>query len=362
MSTPIYDQVAYATRLSDTRKDPVLDKAFLAAERFVTTNVTEYFFAGTDQEFWHFGKHFPNLAPVFDSFWIETKRPTHIRSEIHGMQAWENLDTDFYRRPYRWGAWFVNVNTAITDASMQRTWENSLLTRQSYPNIDPNEHWWYAATVWVQYHEHEQPAPLWTFGFIVNKTTGQIVRNAQGTPLFDPYFFRSDPMPTVREAIDALDAACGHRTLDMRDPETNDVKSANVQQIWESEAVTLLKPLLLALSFLHCKNVERMPQPVAPKLNKKRVSRGLPPMHKHYTLNIVPMQRIIQQALDVYRGKKTDIEIALHRVRGHFKTYGPDAPLLGHHIGTWFWADAARGSARKGTRTKDYAVKAPHAG
>jgi hypothetical protein len=121
--------------------------------------------------------------------------------------------------------------------------------------------------------------------------------------------------------------------------------------------MALLKPLLLALSFMHCRNVERVPVHPSEKQNRKRVARNLPPFNKFHTLQIEPMRRILQQAADEYRGKKqTGIEMALHRYRGHFKTYVESKPLMGHAVGTWFWASGVRGQKKRGTVEKLYEV------
>jgi hypothetical protein len=47
-------------------------------------------------------------------------------------------------------------------------------------------------------------------------------------------------------------------------------------------------------------------------------------------------------------------EKAVHRVRGHFKTYTSDAPLLGKHTGTWWWGWSVRGNPEHGIVVSDY--------
>jgi hypothetical protein len=51
--------------------------------------------------------------------------------------------------------------------------------------------------------------------------------------------------------------------------------------------------------------------------------------------------------------------------RGHFKTYTPDAPLLGRHVGTYWWEPQVRGRKELGSVVKDYALQEaqdPHQG
>jgi hypothetical protein len=50
---------------------------------------------------------------------------------------------------------------------------------------------------------------------------------------------------------------------------------------------------------------------------------------------------------------------ALHRVRGHFKTFTADRPLMGKHVGTYWWGWQVRGSAEHGTVVSDYQLGGP---
>ena len=45
---------------------------------------------------------------------------------------------------------------------------------------------------------------------------------------------------------------------------------------------------------------------------------------------------------------------ALHRVRGHTKTFTADKPLMGKHVGTYWWGWQVRGSADNGIVVSDY--------
>jgi hypothetical protein len=361
VSSPLYDLFCAAVRRNSILDTPEcsahfnnLNKAFLNAEVFVSTNVTQYYFAGTDQEFWHLGRHFPNLAPVYDSFWIETKAPTHIKSSVYGVQSWNLDDTKLYRRPKRWGAWFLNISP------------DSVVRLQNYEDIfghlPMDSSWIYAISLYTQHENEQKIEPMWTFYLLVNKADGQLVRNPEITAGNNPYLFGSYALGQTKEDMAELQAVYGNAPeLTPGQNADSEIESVplNIQQIYEVEAMGLVKPLFLALSFLHCKNVVRVPTHPSPHQNKKRTARHLPPFNKFHTLEIRPMQRILQQAIDEYRGVKgaSGIEMALHKVRGHFKSYGSDKPLMGHAVGTWFWAEAARGSKKRGIVTKEYEIK-----
>ncbi|HET6241541.1 MAG TPA: hypothetical protein VFD99_06080 [Arthrobacter sp.] len=47
-----------------------------------------------------------------------------------------------------------------------------------------------------------------------------------------------------------------------------------------------------------------------------------------------------------------------HLARGHFKTFTEDAPLLGKHVGTYWWGWQVRGQGDAGIIEKTYTLKA----
>lgn len=144
------------------------------------------------------------------------------------------------------------------------------------------------------------------------------------------------------------------RITDLRGPK--EPEAARTQQLtvdhWH-----LVKPALLALSFLHCRNVTTRAVAPAAKVNAARVHRGKPPLRRYRTLVIEPMTNALRTEGGV---EEHGIAQALHICRGHFKTYD-EHPLFGRLRGTWWWQDTVRGSASAGVVEKDYAIRAPHA-
>jgi len=114
-------------------------------------------------------------------------------------------------------------------------------------------------------------------------------------------------------------------------------------------------PALLTISFLHCRNIEI--RPVAPSDKRSRSYRKKhgKELVRYHVLDIKPIRRLI----DSYRrGDRSDLRRALHICRGHFKTFSPDAPLLGRAVGTFWWGPQIRGSREDGIVLKDYRVLA----
>ncbi|WP_225050582.1 hypothetical protein, partial [Enterococcus casseliflavus] len=59
------------------------------------------------------------------------------------------------------------------------------------------------------------------------------------------------------------------------------------------------------------------------------------------------------------RDSGTNCGKSLHTVRGHFKIFTEDKPLLGKHVGTYWWGWQVRGSKEVGEVVSDYKVSAP---
>lgn len=121
---------------------------------------------------------------------------------------------------------------------------------------------------------------------------------------------------------------------------------------------------LVALSFINCKNVVQKTHTTPPrKLKRKHAGRKHgtpppPPVITYRVLEIDPMRTALRGAGHV-PGQPGTLERALHLCRGHFRTYTPEHPAFGKHVGTFFVPAHVRGTSRAGIVLKDYAVKAP---
>jgi hypothetical protein len=127
-------------------------------------------------------------------------------------------------------------------------------------------------------------------------------------------------------------------------------------QEWGDIVAQNMFPVLLTVSFMHCKNVDLHPVAPPEKLSRKHQKQHGHELVRYHVLDVAPIRRI----LDKYRkGNREDLRRALHICRGHFKTFTPDAPLLGRGVGTYWWAPHVRGSKEDGIVLKDYRVAAP---
>ena len=145
----------------------------------------------------------------------------------------------------------------------------------------------------------------------------------------------------------------GYGSIFVQSPEIEGVRK-EVAFEFSNGLGELLGPALLTVSFLHCKNVDRIPVDPPPKLSRKAERRHGRPLAQYYALDIRPMQRILD-----YEGEAqtTGLRHALHFCRGHFKTYTAESPLFGKHSGEYWWPDHVRGSAEEGAIEKDYRLR-----
>jgi hypothetical protein len=118
----------------------------------------------------------------------------------------------------------------------------------------------------------------------------------------------------------------------------------------------MMNDALLALSFMHCKNVVRRDATESEGPPAKWLRRMKQPTLRYHVLEIDPMKEVLRRE----GGSETNgLKKALHICRGHFATFTEARPLFGKYAGT-FWKPAhVRGTKEQGVVVKDYAVNAP---
>lgn len=112
----------------------------------------------------------------------------------------------------------------------------------------------------------------------------------------------------------------------------------------------VFNPVLFALSLMNCRNIKI--EDVEPRPAPRRSRRAKMPLIR-YSRIVLPRHTQHMRAALSAAGPRAP----LHLVRGHFKTYSNDAPLLGKHVGTWWWGWQARGHKDKGLVIPTYEVK-----
>lgn len=335
-------------------------------ETVVADNVAEYFYAGTDQEYWG-PEDVACAAPPFDSFMIEWRRPSSIVSKECGVtqgaglplltgilfqtvpvDVWQNMPGGSMPDNIRSAAQ-KNLEAFAASPDGQRIFQ-ALRSGASLSASDRSL--------------LEQVRAL----FDVADTGGvQVMSHAKAWAekekvrwqLLASIFIRpSRETPTIGPIMAWSIAIREDGTLPGRPQPLVYSDDVRLGQALSETLTGSLYAALLALSFLHCKNVELCEGNPSRKaiLNVHRAFGRAVTRYK--ILKIGPLEEIIRQRTD---DQPTGVKRALHICRGHFKDYrkADSKPLFGKYRGIWFWGPQTRGTSNVGTVVKDYDLRRP---
>lgn len=302
-------------------------REFLGALRecavFDVTNVSDYFYAGTDKEFWDVGDDFPCPMPPFDRMWMEYQRPKNVVSS--------HPQTDL---------------------------------KQFLENFPPR------VGLLVYYGKISE-----------NKIVRQMTEMNAGVRCTDA-LFKHGGQRTFRKVREDLKEASEYMVQINSYSERDRVmkgpwqilliwldKQGNVTDytleipvIGRSRPVDLagfdnfMYPAVLALSFLNCHNVVTeavRPEPKIAKAYRKK-HRG----HNLLTFKRLVIEPVTKIAASRESGVRTGVSKALHICRGHFKEYGVNGKglMFGKIAGRFWQPSCVRGSSEAGLVAKDYDI------
>lgn len=375
----LYDRLlAHGSTMPGT-KEPADLAPFRDVPVIDASEVCAYYFEGTDQEEWDLHTDFPNLAPPFESYWLEMKAPSRIVSEVYGTRPWDR------GAPSAW-ALYVHSGDARQAASYEPEYATDAI-KEMKESLERH----YLESLKVVLTDAEQRGlqgeEIWTAAY--ERFPAEIVKNVKA--LCECYrteqWLEEDPNG-LRAAIQDNDEFrwAVQYTLFMEfergriigpfftwkllideegraiPDETGQIScyvpDLSAEQVHElnSHLSKFLHPAELATCFMHCNNVERIEVTPPDKASRKHHKRYGHPLTRYYTLEIDPMKRVLGSQGGAH---KNGLKRALHICRGHFKTYTEDKPLFGKRTGTYWWPQTVRGSKKHGEIVKDYSVKAP---
>lgn len=334
------------------------------------SNVSEYFFNVSDQEYWT-AKDFPVCSPPFSEFFMECERPSSVISKEYGVRSATGM-------PDRWGWHFrapstvdaVNGFLKAADESddeeeLQLIIGRARLAGMSF-SVDAikravlagpmseavmslNRFEAAALTLAVRSQARGLSAEsllgsrrLSCGGWQVDAVLfAQVGRHASG-----PLGTASIPIAKDGSISDTIAfSVFGQHSL-----------PAEEVQGYADLLYVFLQPFLLALSFLNCaRSSLRVVDPDAAK-NRLRARHGVKPLLRYHIIEIEAMKELLRTDGSV---ETVGLRKALHICRGHFATYTEDRPLFGKHAGT-FWVPAhVRGRSENGVVVSDYRVNCP---
>jgi hypothetical protein len=261
-------------------------------EIVICDNVAHFFFDGKDPEGWR-SSDFPNIAPPFNAMYLEWKIPINlVGKRIRG----EYSAVIMHASEIEESITLFDGDDAIVDAK----WI-----------IECNVLW---------KNEHSEK-------------------------------WRIDLMPYFLIPVSEDGSFCG-RVLDYKNPLIH-IEAGFVQ---ESALRWFIYPALLALSFMHCKNVELKTTIPPVPLSKKYQKKTGRPLVRYKILEIEPMKKVLRTE---GQSETLSLKHALHICRGHFKDYSKGGGLFGKYKGFYWWESYVRGDPDQGVVVKDYNVKPP---
>lgn len=128
-----------------------------------------------------------------------------------------------------------------------------------------------------------------------------------------------------------------------------------ITEVLIGEAKSNLYICCLALNLINCRNVRHEQAGTIPfKRSGTDKRRGVEP---------IKYRTIILPGMTVERGytsrKQREANAAVlrqHMVRGHLKHFTKERPLLGKHVGTYWWNPTVRGNPERGKVIQDYKI------
>jgi hypothetical protein len=259
-------------------------------------NVAEYYYFQSEQEYWSLDRDFPNLAPPYQSWWCE-----HRIMDIHSKECGDS-DIKSMVPHGRVGMLFVAIDRERDTVKAEHL---------------PDSRWVLWCEVYMDYGLHR----------------GVTAEGPSGSTFF---------------CIDGEG-----RLVDrpwMQSWADDSERSADAMRSY----MTLFNPALLAVSFLHCKNVTLIDnKPDAPLAKKYKLRHGIAPC-SWKTLVIEPLKSILRNE---GRSGEVGVQKALHICRGHFRDYREGRGLFGKYHQLVWMPSIVRGSKGEKAPPREIEIK-----
>jgi hypothetical protein len=127
--------------------------------------------------------------------------------------------------------------------------------------------------------------------------------------------------------------------------------SDNFGEAAQNHIISNLMIPFMGISLMNCRNVDlEYHEPVVRRAKKQRREKPVP-----LAFHTIKLPNQSNKRTQSNPGEPQEI-MPFHLVRGHFKTYTKEAPLLGRITGTYWWGPQARGQKKNGIVVKDYEV------
>jgi hypothetical protein len=129
----------------------------------------------------------------------------------------------------------------------------------------------------------------------------------------------------------------------------------SLEESLNSTQIHVLFSVAVTFTLLNTKNiVQERTEPRIDRAIRRRIERGERAPYIFHTLKYRPFgKRTVSDGTGSGEGSL----VALHMVRGHFRTYTEAAPLFGKYTGRWWWQPHVRGTDSEHVVDKDYSIE-----
>jgi hypothetical protein len=303
------------------------------------SNVVEYFFADSQEEYWPATK-FPCCVPPHPVTWLESKRPSRIVSEVHGTQRWSG--------PERWGFLMYRHDLQLFFKGRPEPW--IWAERGSVQFEVPREARWLLHT-YSFFDMHNQLVPSGESRILLDER-GNILKFKALGPVLDRSRREQNGL-TVLD--DRLNDGVPHEWFYTPPPfVTEHTDMGAVINDFAHEVRRLSEPIWLALSFLHCSNTV-VEEGVHPRPERRRALRDKRTLTRFKVLRVEPVTHVMHEPREGTSPTEPG-HVSLHIRRGHMRDYRDGKGLFGR-IHKLVWYEQMRvGSAKAGEVKKTYEV------
>jgi hypothetical protein len=258
-------------------------------------------------------KDIPNLAPPFNSFFIEM--------DINVLP--NNTAKDFLRTFSNSTNKIGFLFTATKDPSMKKSVIDAIQKLGYWKSVTTPPYWILQCSIYLG-DSKESIIDSW---ITANKDGSRFMVNEDDI-VFREFNTKFDPFVQHEKMI------------------TESLMNSVCTTCW-----MFLSVAFLTISFMHCKNVQLSEEKMKRQERRERERKGF--QTKYHVLQIDPMKEVLRKQGNI---ETNGLKKALHICRGHFKTY-TEKGLFGKHKGTFWVGQHVKGNKAEGEVLKDYHVK-----
>lgn len=308
--------------------------------------IVKYFYEVSSKEKWD-DNEFVNIAPPFESFWMEYSLPEYSNNEGRRM---------YFRsqeRKIKFGYLFRYFK--CKESEFENRW---MVVVMSFSNIGE------ILNSLNAIFGTDVSKPIGIAAWFLDRNGSIIpikylrengIKFAQGMFPENDVFSFTNEYEKLMVDLTAANSEEDSRGMYFIIPSQN----REIAEFSRSLIDTHISVCLFAVYLMHCKNVT-IKKNIYPdhEIREYQKRYGKTPV-KFYTIDIEPAKTILRNQGGIHQ---VGLQKALHLCRGHFKHFEEGSGLFGKYHGTYWWPQIMRGSKEFGEVKKDYNVKAPTVG